>query len=321
MPGSSGSLIWLLCAIFVAVHGRYYRFDGGSQTAAETAAQTDTVTASQTAAQTAAQTGGQTAAVAPMTEKDRKQEARDIIKYQFKQPISEMAPRKWKQMDTKEIYVRFESEQTWCSIKGTDCWHISLHVHPEEQKQWDRMYVFSYEKGEDGTKKKAFIGAISPFGLWKEKDLVKSEGITRPQCKEYCTQYKLKKERTILIQQMVNMYSVRVDPDNNKELNGMGGAGAYAQWDAIPADDGTMMFKSKKTGKYLRMMTETEIDADGSGKGKASQWKVTSKDDYKLVESVKFPGKYLAVSEKGKKIRVGTGGKWCKMILNKKTAK
>jgi len=232
--------------------------------------------------------------------------------------VTQPAPRKWKQMDTKEIYVRFESEQTWCSIKGTDCWHISLHVHPEEQKQWDRMYVFSYEKGTDGTKKKAFIGAISPFGLWKEKDLVKSEGITRPKCKEFCKPWKMKKERTVLIQQSVNQYSIRVDPDNKKELNGMGGAGDYAEWQAIPKSTGTMMFKSVKTGKYLRMMSETSIDADGAGKGKRCEWKAQDKGKYALLENVKFPGKYLAVSKNGKKIAVGTGSLYSQMMLRKK---
>ena len=65
---------------------------------------------------------------------------------------------------------------------------------------------------------KAFIGAISPFGLWEEKNLVKSEGIQRPKCKAFCRNYGFKKTRTVLIQQNVNKYSIRVDPDNKKEL-------------------------------------------------------------------------------------------------------
>jgi len=247
----------------------------------------------------------------------RKAEARSVIKYQFKEKNSS-PKREWKQEDTKELYTRYESKQIYCSIKGKDCWHISLHVHPHGQKQWDRMYVFSYNGGKDGDKDKAFIGAISPFGLWEEKNLVKSEGIQRPKCKAFCRNYGFKKTRTVLIQQNVNKYSIRVDPDNKKELDGMGGAGHYAQWEAIPSEDGkTVQLKSKKTGKYLRMLTKNTIDADGSGKEDPSRWVIHEKDGYVLLESKKYEGKYLAVNKDAKKVVVGKGKKRSQLKLKR----
>merc|ERR550525_1898215 len=156
-------------------------------------------------------------------------------------------------------------------------------------------------------------------------NLVKREGIKRPKCKQVCSTDRFSQESTVLIQQMVNKYSIRVDPDQKETLNGMGGAGSYAQWTAMPSEDGeTVMFKSVKTGKFIRMLTEDKISVDGQGQGDVCRWKIHKDKGVVKLENKKWPGKYLAVSSDGKTIKVGAGGALSRLSVkreNKRTPK
>jgi len=102
---------------------------------------------------------------------------------------------------------------------------------------------------------------------------------------------------------------LRVDPGNLEKLDGEGGKGAFAQWEAQPQANGSeCKFKSKKSGKYLRIGPQGNLNVGGGG-GPFTVFKVhkQGKDGKVKLESKKHGGKYPAY-QPGKGIAIGNGG-------------
>ena len=92
-----------------------------------------------------------------------------------------------------------------------------------------------------------------------------------------------------------------------------------AQWEVIPDHNtGTVQLRNKKHGGYLRIHDSgKDVDVQGKG-GRFTILKVhhISEDkNYVKLESVAFPGKFIAVDSEG--VRVGVGGKWCALTFYK----
>eukprot|EP01084_Bolivina_argentea_P196894 337504_1 len=112
---------------------------------------------------------------------------------------------------------------------------------------------------------------------------------------------------------------LRVKPNDEGEADPDGGVGGFAQWEADPQDGGTKVrFKSTKSDKYLRIMGGDKVNVGGGG-GKFTVFTVHRDGPTTKLESVEFPGKYIAVG-KNNKVRVGTGGKWCDLKIKRKSA-
>ena len=80
----------------------------------------------------------------------------------------------------------------------------------------------------------------------------------------------------------------------------------------------TVQLRNKKHGGYLRIHDGGKVvDCGGKG-GKFTVFKVhhiTEDKNYVKLESVTFPGKFIAVDNNG--VRVGVGGKWCALTFYK----
>ena len=102
---------------------------------------------------------------------------------------------------------------------------------------------------------------------------------------------------------------IRVNPEDLDEADADGGKGKFAQWE-IEKDGDEFKIKSKHTGKYLRLKSEDEVDVGGGGAGKCKFTidKPTDENNIVRIQSVKFPGRYIAVRDG--KVKTGGGGKF-----------
>jgi len=235
---------------------------------------------------------------------DKKQEkAVALIKDEFHK---DDGGRKWKKEGETNVYSRFECNTRYKT--GGVYWRISLHVHPEHQRQFDRIYAFEYKAGGE-----AFMGAVKPLGQWKDYNLVHKEQITRPECQVFCHKYEFNTDhKIIVISNFVNQLSLRTNNADTNNVNFQGGLYEFSNWDATLIKDGPQRWvklKNKKSDKFLRFNSDTEIDATGSsGTTDNAVFKVHKlSDDFYRLESKKFPGKFIRVTEDGKKVSVGNG--------------
>lgn len=142
---------------------------------------------------------------------------------------------------------------------------------------------------------------------------------------EFSKPYEFAKTNTVLIQHKGGgnfQHFLRINPNNHQEADHQGGRGAWAQMEADPQDGGSRVrIKSCKDG-YLRIMGGDKVNFGGNG-GKFTVFKVhkmgNGPQGGKLVklESVEFPGKYIAVGQNNV-VRVGTGGPWCELQIFRK---
>eukprot|EP01084_Bolivina_argentea_P211841 360246_1 len=224
------------------------------------------------------------------------------------QQFHKNANRDWVKATSTDTYTRYECKQVWCTSNYDNCWHISVHVHSSELKHLDRIYAFQFKSGQN-----AFMGAVEPMGKWTDYNLVSKEKITRPACKKWCTLYQFKKKNTVILQQIVDKFSIRANPKSPGQAAKDGSVGGWAQWEAQPLSNGAQIkLKSLKTGKYLRLRDSSTVDIEGTG-GVNCPFKVKKDGSYTKLESVKFPGKYIAVDQNG--VRVGTGGEWTRLKI------
>eukprot|EP00483_Globobulimina_turgida_P001475 UN01477 len=130
--------------------------------------------------------------------------------------------------------------------------------------------------------------------------------------------YMFKQTNTVVIKH-VNGQHIRVKPGDLGEVDHQGGKGGFAQWEADPQNGGNKCrFKSKKTGKYLRIKANKEIDVGGAG-GKWTVFKVHGdrhKGSVKL-ESAEHNGCYIAVMKNNNKMKVGHGGGLCLLEISR----
>jgi len=126
-----------------------------------------------------------------------------------------------------------------------------------------------------------------------------------PKPAPFTNHYMFAKENTVVLKHFGGQF-VRVD---GEAINGKGGKGEFAQFIAQPQANGTeVMFKSKKTGKYLRIGPQGNLNAGGNG-GKFCVFKVHKQGDGKVkLESKAHAGKYPAF--RGGEMKIGDGGKF-----------
>ena len=115
--------------------------------------------------------------------------------------------------------------------------------------------------------------------------------------------YRFQKENTVVIEHRDDG-NVRVTPGNTSEVDTEGKIGEFAQWTAIPTENGSIVqFKSNKTGDYLRIRPNGTVDAAGKGKGMTffKVHQVGAKNEVRL-ESQKNEGKFLELDPQNKKL-------------------
>ena len=220
------------------------------------------------------------------TKSERQTEARALVQKQFKTSNSR---RKWKRSETTTDYIRYECQQSFCNSKSSDCWHVSLHVHSRDQSHFDRLYVFSLKKG-----RKAFMGTVSKVGLWRKRGngFVRKQRLRRPQCKSFCRNYDFRGRQTVIIEQIANKYSIRLNPRSEGNVDAEGVMGKWSRWRVEPMNRGRdIRLKSEKTGKYLRMSSRNRIDARGDGRRSSDQWRVKRRGSYVLLENKRYKGR------------------------------
>lgn len=104
---------------------------------------------------------------------------------------------------------------------------------------------------------------------------------------------------------------LRVNPNNLGKPCSQGARGEFARWIVEKEGDNTVRLKSKKSGKYLRIMKDGEINVEG-GKGPLTLFKVHGNDNVRKLESNQFKGKYVSVKKNGD-VNVGNGGPWTEL--------
>jgi len=251
----------------------------------------------------------------------KRKSANGLLKEQFHR---KKTGRKWKKGEDTDEYRRYQCETVY--NKDNIDWHISIHVHPQQQKQLDRIYAFEYS----GGSKQAFMGAVQRLGLWTDFDLVRQDDIARPSCKTFCNRYEFETDgKIVVIQNFVNGYALRVDPEdypkNAENLDTRGGLGVYSKWKVQLTKKGSdrfVKFRNEKSGKYLRITNVKSGQANVAGTGdELTLFKVHRlSGDYYRFESNKYPGKFLRVSTDAKTAGVGEGTRnWSKFKVYKET--
>ena len=138
----------------------------------------------------------------------------------------------------------------------------------------------------------------------------------------YDKKYLWKVNNTVVIQHkgdgggFQNFGSIRINGDNHSKVQHKGGRGDFAQWhvEKHGGNHSVVMFKSKKTGKYLRIHGDDHtVDVGGEG-GPWCKFNVHHTDNEKGIVKLeaKKSGKYLAYKN-GKGITFGAGGPKCAM--------
>ena len=105
-------------------------------------------------------------------------------------------------------------------------------------------------------------------------------------------------------------------PQDQGNLGHQGGQGQWARWH-VEKDGQVFKFKNVKTGKYLRITGQDEINCEGAG-GALTAFKVHKEGGgVAKLESVKFAGKYISIKPNGN-INIGNGGPHCKLTFTRK---
>jgi hypothetical protein len=167
--------------------------------------------------------------------------------------------------------------------------------------------------------------AVGTGGKWCELKFLR-EGGGGGGGGEFSKPYEFAKTNTVVIFHKGGgnfTHTLRINPNNHEEADHQGGKGEFAQMEADPQDGGSRVrIKSLKSGKYLRIVGGDKVNFGGTG-GKFTVFKVhkigNGPQGGKLVklESVEFPGKYVAVGQNNV-VRVGTGGPWCELQIFRK---
>jgi len=122
--------------------------------------------------------------------------------------------------------------------------------------------------------------------------------------------YLFQRDNTVVIRSNYGKH-LRLHPHNNYNADGNGGHGAYAQWRVIldgPSAARTVKLQSTFNQKYLRIEQNGAVNVGGTG-GALTRFRYhvhTPPNGVKL-ESVQFPGKYVAIRPDGT-VCCGMGG-------------
>jgi len=125
--------------------------------------------------------------------------------------------------------------------------------------------------------------------------------------KEFTKHYMFAKDNTVILKH-VGGQNLRVDPKNTEMAHHEGGLGEFALWTAEPESNGSeCRFKSQKTGKYLRIGPQGNLNV-GGGKGPWTLFKVHKQGGGKVKLEGKKSGKYPAFRDGI--MKTGTGGEF-----------
>ena len=194
-----------------------------------------------------------------LTDADKRAQASAVIDKQFHSVPT--TRRFWRQDNSAQgDYRRYLCRQIYCSGTSSDpselCWHISLHIHHETQKQFDRIYLYEYNSISNVdhntvNTEQAFMGSVqkinsAEFNQHGIYDIVAGELARftnanlkttngRPtDCISFCYIYHIppiEVTKTLRIESLANKLSVRANPDNEQELEPEGSLGELAKWE------------------------------------------------------------------------------------------
>lgn len=123
--------------------------------------------------------------------------------------------------------------------------------------------------------------------------------------KPFTKHYGFKHNNVVVLKHVAGKY-LRVSPGDTDNLDGNGGLGTFAQWNAELNGD-VVSFKSVKTGKYLRILPNESVNAGAAGNGPFTKFQVHKQGGGKVkLESKKLAGSYPAF--RNDKVQKGTGG-------------
>jgi len=123
--------------------------------------------------------------------------------------------------------------------------------------------------------------------------------------KEFTNHYMFAKDNTVILKH-VGGKNLRVDPKNLEMAHHDGELGPFAMWTAEPESGGSeCRFKSQKTGKYLRIGPQGNLNV-GGGKGPWTLFTVHKQGGGKVKLEGKKSGKYPAFRDGI--MKTGTGG-------------
>lgn len=212
-------------------------------------------------------------------------------------------------------YLRIFGDDNKIDVNGGGGKWTVFKVH-QQGKAGGGMAVKLESNEKDGkylAVKKNNNVAIGNGGPWTElrffRNAPKAEPFTKP--------YLFGKTNTIVIKHKMGKF-LRVKPNEENKLDQDGGKGAFAQWEAEPIDGGKFVkIKSEKSGKYLRIGPQGNINVGGGG-GKFTVFKVHKISQGKAkLESKEHDNKYIAV-QKQNGIAVGNGGQWTELEFYRK---
>ena len=167
---------------------------------------------------------------------------------------------------------------------------------------WFSIYFFKRKKGKTFLKFFVFNVFVIDCVLFFLGPRCRLEFLKEGAAPAFSKRYLFQKENTVVIEHRDDK-NLRVTPGNTGEVDSEGGFGEFAQWTAIPSEDGKVVqFKSNKTGDYLRIRPNGTVDAGGKGKGMTffKVHQVGAKNEVRL-ESQKQDGKFLELNPKDKK--------------------
>lgn len=123
---------------------------------------------------------------------------------------------------------------------------------------------------------------------------------------EVFTKHYMFKHNNVVVLKHVGGKNLRVTPGDLDNLDGSGGLGKFAQWNAELNGD-EVSFKSVASGKYLRIGPKGGVNAGASNNGPFTKFKVHQAGAGKVkLESKKHGGQYPAFREN--KVQKGKGG-------------
>ena len=127
--------------------------------------------------------------------------------------------------------------------------------------------------------------------------------LTRGERQEFSVPFEKKgvDKRIVIIQRSKDCNQLRVKKEDviiNKE----GGTGPFARWKLIKDDDG-FRFKSEKTGEFLRIKKDGDVDASGGKEGKLTLFEIKEifdgLDHHVHIKSVEHD-RFIGVNDEGK---------------------
>jgi len=203
--------------------------------------------------------------------------------------------RKFKSNKTGKYLRIFKENEIDCGGSGGPWTEFKIHGEGNERKLESVKIPGSYIAFRNGKVVYGTGGKFCIFKFFKNPPFQSPYGF-------------VKQDMEVVIKHVGEKGYLRVSPNDVGQVDGDGGIGEFARW-IVEGTGDIRKFKSKKTGKYLRIFKDNEIDCGGTG-GPWTEFKINGENGHeKKLESVKLPGKYIAF--RNGKVVFGTGGQFC----------